>query len=213
MFTKLKDPFSGLSHLFGALMSIPAIILLVNNEAHYGNFTYIISFIVFGISMFLLYSASATYHLLKVKESISEALRTFDHMAIYMLIAGTYTPVCLIVLQGAWRWSLLIGIWTLALTGIILKLFWMNAPRWLSTMFYILMGWLVLIAFYPIVKTMTAAGVLWMVAGGVLYSIGGIIYATKWCPVHTKAFDFHELFHLFVLAGSFAHFWMMFRYF
>ncbi len=213
MIIKLKDPVSGLTHLFGALLSVFALILLIHHAVLSETFTYVVSFSIFGASLILLYSASAIYHLIPVEGKTSKTLRTIDHMAIYVLIAGTYTPICLIVLQGAWRWGLLIGIWCFALTGIVIKLFWLNAPRWLSTLFYIFMGWLVIIAFFPLVKLMPHIGVVWMVSGGLLYSLGGVIYGSKWSPVNTKYFGFHEVFHLFVLAGSFSHFWMMLKYF
>jgi hemolysin III len=131
---------------------------------------------------------------------------------IYVLIAGTYTPICLIPLRGGWGYSILITIWGIAITGIIMKILWFDAPRWLYTMFYLVMGWLVVIALWPIIKTTPIGGVLWLIAGGLLYTIGAVIYGTKWPPLKSKIFGFHEIFHLFVLYGSFCHFWLMFRY-
>lgn len=212
MIKKLKDPVSGLSHLLGALLSILALIILINYAPLHGTYVNLVAFSIFGASLILLYSASAIYHLIPVEGKASTALRTIDHMAIYVLIAGTYTPICLIVLHGIWRWGLLIGIWSIALVGILLKIFWFGAPRWLSTSFYIFMGWLVIIAFFPLIKSMPYGGILWMVYGGIFYSVGGVVYGTKWSPVQTKYFGFHEVFHLFVLAGSFSHFWMMLKY-
>jgi hemolysin III len=133
-------------------------------------------------------------------------------MMIYVLIAGTYTPVCLVPLRGGWGWSLLISIWGIAMAGIILKILWFNAPRWLYTLFYLIMGWLIVIAFVPLARTMPAAAMLWLIAGGLLYTVGAVIYGTKWPKLKSKVFGFHEVFHIFVLYGSFCHFWMMFRY-
>lgn len=208
----IKDRVSGLTHLFGAVMSLFALLILVSKVVATYNLTYIIAFIIFGMSLILLYSASAIYHLIDVGNKPGLILRKIDHMMIYVLIAGTYTPICLIVLKGPWGYSLLVAIWSLAIIGILLKVFWFNAPRWLSTAFYIAMGWLVVIAFFPLVKVMSPQGVVWLILGGVLYSVGGVIYATKWCPVTFKEFGFHELFHIFVLAGSFCHFLVMYIY-
>src|SRR5690606_10702944 len=129
-------------------------------------------------------------------------LRKLDHMAIYVLIAGTYTPICLLPLRGPWGWSLLGIIWGMAVAGIFLKAFWMNAPRWLSTLIYVIMGWMVVIAFFPLVRAVPPSGIAWLLAGGLLYSLGSLIYGTKWPRFRSRFFGFHELFHLFVLGGS-----------
>lgn len=209
---KVKDPFSGFSHLAGALLSIAGLCLLVRYASENGTVWHIVSFSIFGASLILLYTASSIYHLLVVSEKGTRILRKIDHMMIYVLIAGTYTPVCLIPLRGGWGWSLLISIWSIAMVGIILKVLWFNAPRWLYTFFYLLMGWLIVIAFIPLVRTMPMAAMLWLIAGGLLYTVGAIIYGTKWPKLKSKVFGFHEVFHIFVLYGSFCHFWMMFKY-
>lgn len=209
---KVKDPFSGFSHLAGALLSIAGLCLLVRYALKNGTVWHIVSFSIFGASLILLYTASSIYHLLVVSEKGTRILRKIDHMMIYVLIAGTYTPVCLIPLRGGWGWSILISIWGIAMVGIILKVLWFNAPRWLYTLFYLLMGWLIVIAFIPLVRTMPTAAMLWLIAGGLLYTAGAIIYGTKWPKLKSKVFGFHDVFHIFVLYGSFCHFWMMFRY-
>ena len=209
---KVKDPFSGFSHLAGALLSIAGLCLLVRYASENGTVWHIVSFSIFGASLILLYTASSIYHLLVVSEKGTRILRKIDHMMIYVLIAGTYTPVCLIPLRGGWGWSLLISIWSIAMVGVILKVLWFNAPRWLYTFFYLLMGWLIVIAFIPLVRTMPMAAMLWLIAGGLLYTVGAIIYGTKWPRLKSKVFGFHEVFHIFVLCGSFCHFWMMFKY-
>ena len=209
---RVKDPFSGFSHLAGAILSVAGLCLLVYYASMNGTVWHIVSFSIFGASLILLYTASSIYHLLSVSEKSIRVLRKIDHMMIYILIAGTYTPVCLIPLRGGWGWSLLISIWSIAMAGIVLKVLWFNAPRWLYTLFYLLMGWLIVIAFVPLVRTMPIAAMLWLIAGGLLYTVGAIIYGTKWPKLKSKVFGFHEVFHVFVLYGSFCHFWMMFRY-
>ena len=207
---KIKDSFSGFSHLAGAVLSVAGLFLLVRYALENGTVWHIVSFSIFGTSLVLLYTASSLYHLLTVSEKGTKILRKIDHIMIYVLIAGTYTPVCLIPLRGGWGWSLLISIWSIAMTGIILKVLWFNVPRRLYTLFYLLMGWLIVIAFIPLVKSMPAAAIFWLAAGGLLYTAGAIIYGTKWPKLKLKGFGFHEVFHIFVLYGSFCHFWMMF---
>jgi len=133
-------------------------------------------------------------------------------MMIYLLIAGSYTPICLIPLRGGWGWSLFGVAWFLAITGILLKIFWFKAPRWISTIFYIGMGWVVVIAFIPLTNTIPTAGVLWLIAGGISYTIGAVIYGLKKPNIFEKYLGFHEIFHIFVLGGSFCHFILMSKY-
>jgi hemolysin III len=209
---KLKDPFSGLSHLVGALFSIVGLLVLIYYACHYSNVEHIVTFAIFGASLILLYTASAVYHLLNISDKVNLILRRIDHMMIYVLIAGTYTPICIIALPKAWGISLLVSIWILALAGIILTIVWFTAPRWFTTAIYVLMGWLVVIAFWPLMHSLPGAGLGWLIAGGLLYTVGAVIYGTKWPPIASRWFGFHEIFHLFVIAGSLAHYWLMFRY-
>lgn len=209
---KLRDPVSGLTHLFGALLSIVALVLLLYYSITRATPWHIVAFSIFGGSLILLYTASSLYHLLSISEKGIAILRRIDHMMIFVLIAGTYTPICLLALRGPWGWSLLSIIWGIALGGIVLKGFWFNIPRWVSTLIYALMGWLVVIAFFPLVKAIPLGGFLWLVAGGLLYTIGALIYGLKWPNITSKFIGFHEIFHIFVLMGSFSHFWLMFRY-
>lgn len=212
MISRLKDPFSGLSHLLGAMLSLVALVILIFDALPSRSHSYILSAIVFGISLILLYSSSAIYHLLKISAHASTILRKLDHMMIYVLIAGTYTPICLITLKGTFGKVLLIFIWSFALVGMILKLVWFSAPRWLSTFFYLLMGWIAVLAFAPMTRTLPAAGMFWLILGGVMYSIGGVIYGLKWPLRNSKYFGFHEIFHIFVLLGSLCHFFLILKY-
>jgi len=212
LMAKFKDPVSGLTHLGGAFLSIAGLVVLIRYAQRFATVKHIVAFAVFGAALILLYTSSAIYHLLKVPEKINTLLRRIDHMMIYVLIAGTYTPVCVIGLTGAWGLSMLITVWTLAATGIILTVVWFGAPRWLTTAVYLLMGWLVIIAFYPLIHSLPVGGITWLVVGGLLYTIGGVIYGFKWPRINSRWFGFHEIFHLFVIGGSLGHFWLMFRY-
>lgn len=212
MFSKLKDPVSGLTHLAGAVLSVIALIFMIYHSISLNSKTSIIASLVFGFSLILLYSASASYHLIKVSKKITAVLRRIDHMMIFVLIAGTYTPICLITLTGRTGNIILFLIWAVAILGIVLKLVWFNAPRWLYTLFYIAMGWLVVFAFAPISKIMALPGIVFMVLGGIVYSLGGVIYALKWPIRNGKYFGFHEIFHIFVMAGSAFHFIMIYNY-
>lgn len=212
MKTKIKDPFSALSHLIGAIMSVIGSIILVYNASQEGSIWHILSFVIYGISLISLYTASTVYHWLPLSDEDGLIYRKIDHMMIYVLIAGTYTPICLISLRGPWGWSLLIGIWVLAIGGIILKSISMDIPRWISTAIYIIMGWLVVIAFYPLKNAVSLAGIGWLIGGGIFYTVGAIFYGKRWPKFECKWFGFHELFHLFVMAGSACHFWLMYKY-
>jgi len=209
---KLRDPISGLTHFVGLLLSIAALVLLVTYAAIEGTPWHIVAFGIFGTSLILLYGASSMYHLLPLSPKGISILRRIDHIMIFILIAGTYTPVCLVPLRGVWGWSLFGVIWGIAIAGIFLKIFWMNSPRWLYTLVYLTMGWLVIIAMYPLIRAIPLGGVIWLAAGGLCYSVGAVIYALKRPDVVPGIFGFHELWHILVMAGSFCHFWAMLRY-
>lgn len=214
---KVKDPVSGFSHLLGAIASIVGLVFLIIWAAKYGEGAWdVVSFTIFGVSMFLLYVCSANYHLFNVGEKATRVLRKLDHIMIYILIAGTYTPICLGPLRGGWGWSIFGVVWGIALIGVFLTIFYLKAPRWITTGLYLAMGWLVVIATYPMIVTFSQAGMLyslwWLLAGGLLYTIGAIIYALKWPPLKNKYFGFHEIFHIFILLGSFCLYWFIIRY-
>jgi hemolysin III len=133
-------------------------------------------------------------------------------MMIFVLIAGSYTPFLLVALTGFWRWGMLIGIWGIAISGIIFKAFWLNAPRWLYTAVYLVMGWLALIVIVPLVRALPTGAIVWLFLGGLSYTVGAVFYALKWPNPVPKVFGFHEIWHIFVMLGSFSHFWSVFRY-
>jgi len=210
MLSKLKEPVSGFTHLAGALLSLAGTLALVVPAFRQGETVKAVSFLIFGLSLILLYSASATYHLLRLDEKGNRVLRRIDHMMIYLLIAGTYTPICLVALPGAWGWGLLSVIGALAAAGIILTLFVLNKPRWVTVTIYITMGWLALAAFVPLVRALPLGGVVWIVLGGVFYTVGAVVYARKKPDPFPGVFGFHEVWHLFVMAGSLCHYLAMF---
>jgi hemolysin III len=208
----LKNPFSAVSHLTGALLSAAGLALLVTLAALYASAWHVVGFSIYGSAMVLLYTSSGLYHALRLGERGARALRRLDHIMIYLLIAGTYTPLCLVPLRGAWGWSLIGSVWGVALMGVVLKLAWLEAPRWVSTLIYLVMGWAALAAIAPLVQSMPAGGLAWLGLGGLFYSAGAVIYALKRPDPWPGRFGFHEIWHLFVMAGSFCHFWMMLAY-
>lgn len=201
-----------LTHFIGLLLAIPCAVMMIYEAVKYATVWHIVSLSIFGAAIIVLYAASTVYHMLPVSEKAVSILRRIDHMMIFVLIAGTYTPVCLVPLRGAWGWTLLSLVWGFAIGGIILKAFWMDAPRWLSTSIYVIMGWLVLFAFYPLTRAIPMEGVLTLLFGGIAYTVGAIIYGIKLPKLNFKLFGFHEIFHLFVMGGSFFHVLFMFRY-
>lgn len=207
----LKDPGSALTHLAGAVLSLLGLIVLVYKAFAHGDVWSVVSFAVFGLSLIALYTASTVYHSLTVSPKATLALRKVDHMMIFLLIAGTYTPFCLLPLRGVWGWSIFGAIWGCAALGMGVKLFWMGAPRWLSTIFYVLMGWLIVVAIYPLSQAVVPGSLVWLVTGGALYTVGAVLYATKWPNPWPGKFGFHEIWHLFVMAGSAAHFLAVLR--
>lgn len=201
----LREPFSGLSHLFGAVMAIAAIPYMLTNLPALNAGTYIASYLVFGISMFLMFISSAVYHLMEISEAGIRALKRLDHMAIYVMIAGSYTPYCLIGLEGSQSWIMFGVVWGIAALGILKKIFWLHAPRWFSTALYLAMGWISIFVYEPLSQSLSSGAINWLLAGGISYSVGAVVYATKW-PNISKSFGFHELWHVFVLGGAACHF-------
>ncbi len=211
MLRAIKDPVSCLTHLAGAVLAVVCTVLLLVAATRDANARYIVGFAVFGTTLVLQYVASTVYHMVRASERTTRILRRIDHMMIFVLIAGTYTPVCLVPLYGAWGWTLLGLVWGIAVAGVVLKIFWLHAPRWLSTALYMGMGWLVLIALVPLVKAVSVSAFALLVAGGGFYTLGAVMYAAKWPPLPFRWFGFHELFHVFVLGGSACHALFMFR--
>lgn len=209
---RLREPVNGLTHLAGALLAVIVLAVLVVMAIWMGKVRHLVAFSIFGVSLIALYTSSALYHLLPLSPRGVARLRRIDHMMIFVLIAGTYTPFCLIALGGAWRWGLLAAIWGIALGGITLKVLWMHAPSWFSTALYALMGWVSVIAAPVLVHAVPGPGIGWLIAGGLIYSVGAVIYAIEKPNLWRGVFEAHELWHLFVLAGSACHVWAVARY-
>jgi hemolysin III len=211
-FQHFREPVSGFTHFAGFLLSIAAFISLETYAVMQGRMWHIVAFAIYGTSLILLYGASSMYHLLPLSPSGITILRRIDHAMIFVLIAGTYTPVCLIPLRGVWGWSILSITWSLAIAGIFQSFFWLNAPRWFSTSLYLVMGWLIIIAFLPLIHSIPINGIIWFVLGGLCYTGGAIIYGLKRPNPIPGIFGFHEIWHIFVMAGSFCHFWAIWNY-
>jgi hemolysin III len=209
---RLREPINGITHAAGGLLAALGLGVLLATAASSGRLDQLVAFGVFGLSLIALYAASALYHLLPLSPSGVARLRTLDHMAIFVLIAGTYTPFCLLALDGAWRWGLLALIWGLALCGVLLKLLWMDASRWLSVLLYLGMGWVAVIAAPALLRAVPPDGITWILAGGLVYSAGALIYGLKRPNLLPGIFGFHEVWHLFVIAGSACHFWAVLHY-
>lgn len=211
---KPKDPGSAITHFIGMCMAVLAATPLIFKAARNPDAIHIISLSIFMLSMILLYAASTIYHSLDVSKKVNTKLRKLDHMMISVLIAGSYTPICLVVLHGTLGWILLALIWGIAIVGILIKAFWITCPKWFSSLLYIAMGWLCILAFTPLLDALPNAAFGWLAAGGIIYTLGGIIYALKLPLFNSRHSNFgsHEVFHLFVMGGSICHFIMMYRY-
>jgi hemolysin III len=211
--SKFREPFSGFSHMIGAIISLLGLCFLLFVQLYTNNYNLytLISTVIFGISLILLYTASSVYHLTIAKESIINILRKIDHAMIFVLIAGTYTPICLVLLETPIKYYMLSSIWGIAIVGIIFKVYWIDCPSWLSSAIYIVMGWMAIFILNPLSKVVSSNGLLILVLGGVLYTIGGVIYCLERKGKH-RTFGAHEIFHIFVLLGSITHYYFIYRY-
>ena len=208
----LREPVNGLIHLAGGLLASGGLIVLLATATSTGRMDQLVAFGIFGFSLIALYTASALYHLLPLSPLGVARLRRVDHMSIFVLIAGTYTPFCLLALDGGWRVGLLALVWGLALCGVLLKLLWMDTPRWLSVALYLGMGWVAVVAAPALLRAVPVGGIAWVLAGGLVYSAGALVYGFKRPNPIPGTFGFHELWHIFVVAGSACHFWAVLRY-
>ena len=210
----IKEPGSAITHFIGMLMAVFAAVPLLIKAAHEPSRVYIISLAIYAASLILLYAASTSYHTFDISPKINTILKKIDHMMISVLIAGSYTPVCLIVLKGKTGIILLSIVWAIAIAGILIKAFWVYCPKWVSSVLYIGMGWTCVLAFTQILNNMSPAAFGWLLAGGIIYTVGGVIYALK-LPIFNsrhKNFGSHEIFHLFVMGGSACHFVVMYAF-
>lgn len=204
MLKKLREPVNSLTHWGGAILAIVGLVALL--IVGWSTPAKIVSLIVYGVSLIFMFSASATYHMVRVKDRALEIFRKVDHSAIYVLIAGTYTPFCINAFDGFWKWGMLSVIWTLAIAGIVVKVFIIRAPRWLNAGIYVVMGWLSMAAIGEMLDALPAWVLVWMLVGGVTYTLGAVVYITKIFNFKPGVFGFHEVWHIFVLFAAAAHF-------
>ena len=210
MLHKLREPVNGLTHLGAALVAavgLGVLVYLARDNAAKAAFLSL-----YGLTLILMFSASAAYHMAQVSPRALLFLRKLDHSAIYLLIAGTYTPICLYFFTGFWRGGMLAIIWSLALIGIVVKIFVIHAPRWLTARIYLLMGWLSIAAIRQILAALPAGGLFWLVLGGLFFTVGAVIYVLKKPDPWPGVFGFHEIWHIFVILGAFSHFVLMAAY-
>ncbi len=204
MLKKFREPVNSLTHWSGAILALAGLIALL--IVGWGTPLKVISLIIYGVSLIFLFSASATYHMVQVKDKALEIFRKVDHSAIYLLIAGTYTPFCINAFTGFWQWGMLSIIWSLAIIGIVVKIFIIRAPRWLNAGIYVAMGWLCVGASGQLLTALPAWVLTWLIIGGVTYTLGAVVYSTKMFNFAPGVFGFHEVWHIFVLLAAAAHF-------
>ena len=210
----IKEPGSAITHFIAMMMAVFATVPLLVKAGIQSGWENFLAMAIFMGSMILLYGASATYHSVDLTGRSLRVFRKLDHMMIFVLIAGSYTPVCLIVLGGKLGYTLLALVWGIAAVGMLVKACWITCPKWFSSVIYIAMGWVCVLVFGPLLKTLSAPAFLWLLAGGIIYTVGGVIYALK-LPIFNakhKFFGSHEVFHLFVMGGSICHFIFMYLY-
>ena len=209
----IREPINGLTHLAGAILSFVGLLAMVVKVSMTTPSTpAIAAVIIFGVSMILLYSASATYHMVIARDKVIAFLRRLDHSMIFILIAGTYTPFCFISLNGKTGALLFSIIASVAVAGVVFKMVWFKCPRWISTSLYLAMGWMIVFVFSPLAGSLNPTGLFLLILGGLFYTIGGIIYGAKPQFLQSKYMGFHEIFHIFILLGSLAHFLSVFLY-
>ena len=199
-----RDPVSGLTHLGAAIVSVSGLIALI--FISWGDTARSVSVLVYGISLITMFSASATYHMTMSTPKVIEILRKIDHAAIYLLIAGSYTPFCINAFSGFWKWGLLMVVWSLALVGVGVKIFIISAPRWVNAGVYVLMGWLCIAAMQQMLVALPFAALIWLIIGGVIYTLGAVVYITKILDFIPGTFGFHESWHIFVMLAAAAHY-------
>ena len=209
---KLKDPGSAITHFIAIILVLIGAVPLLLKASKQTDKLYLIALSIFIVSMLMLYTASTVNHSLDINEDVNRRLRKVDHMMIFILIAGSYTPICLLALKNTIGQILCGMVWIIAVFGILLKALWITCPKWFSSVLYIAMGWLCVLEFPQIYHSLSHAAFGWLLAGGIIYTIGGIIYALK-VPIFNsrhKNFGSHEIFHLFVMGGSACHFITMY---
>lgn len=204
---RAKEPFNAYSHFLGVVLAIPGLLALILKAGDDSFRLTVLS--IYGGSLILLYLASSMFHGLDISEEWNDRLRRFDHMMIFVLIAGSYTPICLITMQGLWGWGIFAVVWAVAAAGIVMKIFLPHLPPLATSLIYLGMGWFGVVAFVPLAQIVPFDGLMWLIVGGLIYTAGGIIYAIERPDPYPEVFGHHEIFHIFILGGSAAHFVFM----
>ena len=210
----IREPGSAITHYIAMMLTMIAAVPLLIKATMSHDRMHVMAMLIFIASMILLYGASTMYHAVNLTGKALKVFKKIDHMMIFVLIAGSYTPVCMLVLNREIGYPLLALVWTTAIVGMLMKMFWVTCPKWVSSVIYIAMGWECVLVFRPLLETLPTGAFLWLLVGGIIYTIGGVLYALK-IPVLDrihKYFGLHEIFHLFVMGGSFCHFMFMFLY-
>ncbi len=208
-----NEPWSAVTHLVGTLLAVAGLVLLVVFAVMKATAWHVVAFSIFGASMILLYSASTVYHFFfRDSVKVKEVFKRIDHSMIFVLIAGTYTPIALVTIRGGWGWSMLGVAWALAATGISLKSAGVKMADWFSTTLYVVMGWMIAIAIYPISKALPANAVILLFVGGLFYTVGAVFFSIDLKVKRKRSFWLHEMFHLFVMAGTLCHFGLMWKF-
>ncbi len=210
----IREPGSAITHFIGMMMAVFAMVPLLIKAGISSGGKNFVAMLIFMMSMILLYGASAMYHSVNLEGKYLRIFRKIDHMMIFVLIAGSYTPVCLIVLGGKQGYTLLTVVWSIAIVGMLVKAFWITCPKWFSSLIYIAMGWVCVFVFGELLNSLPFSAFMWLLAGGLIYTAGGVIYALKLPIFNSKHayFGSHEIFHIFCMAGSACHFVFMYCY-
>jgi len=207
-----REPMNGLTHCIGAVLALAGLILLIWDATHPLRAWHLATFIIYGAGMVCLYTISTLFHWLPIPDEETSGFRKLDHIMIFVFMATTYTPFCLIPFRGAFGWSMLASICVITVFGALFKIFWIHTPRWICVTVYLCAGWFALVGLGPIVQTLQLKAIFWLMTGGVLYTLGALIYASKRPNPWPNFFGFHEIFHVLVMLGSSAHFWVVYRY-
>jgi hemolysin III len=208
----IREPANALTHLLGSLLSLVALVVLVHIGLDAGNSRVLIGLSIYGVSQLALYTASTLHHALRRSPAVMELLLRLDCILVFVYIAGSYTPVCLIALQHGWRWGLLGLIWAVALGGLVMKVLWLHGPVWISTTLYIAMGWIALAVIPVLLQAVPSVGLGWFASGGIIFTIGALFFVLDRPWPYPGVFESHAIWHLCVLGGSCCCFWAIVRY-
>ncbi len=207
---QMREPVNGLTHYGAALFAVIGLVILLLISR--GNWVKQETLLVYGASLVLMLTTSAAYHLIQGSPKRMVFLRKLDHSSIFILIAGTYTPICANLFTGFWQWGLFAIIWLLAIIGVVSKIFLINTPRWFTASVYLVMGWLGILAIQQILIALPLGATIWLILGGVAFTLGAIVYITKRMNFFPGVFGFHEVWHIFVIVGCLCHFILMLVY-